>query len=352
MTEKGVIYILTSPSFPQYVKIGYASDLQRRLRELNRSEALPYAFRAYATYDVDHKLTDKVLHGLLDKLNPNLRTIETVNGKTRIREFFQMSEEDAYSILEAVARISGTEERLHRVEITGNQIIDEADEAEINEVETNEARCEMNENGKKRSRFRFSMIGLTAGDEIVFKNDESKRAIVVDDTHIEYEGVTTSMSKLAKKLLGWNSPAQGTAYFTYNGELLDDMRLQMEDETNGAEANEAETNEVEANEARCEINENGKKRSRFRFSMVGLKPGDEIIFKNDSSKCAIVVDDTHIEYEGVTTSMSKLAEKLLGRNSPVQGTICFTYAGELLSDMRLRMEGECGEIQEKEKLKE
>ena len=230
MTEKGVIYILTSPSFPQYVKIGYASDLQRRLRELNRSEALPYAFRAYATYDVDHKLTDKVLHGLLDKLNPNLRTIETVNGKTRIREFFEMSEEDAYSILEAVARISGTEERLHRVEITGNQIIDEANEAEANE--------------------------------------------------------------------------------------------------------------------------NGKKRSRFRFSMIGLKPGDEIIFKNDSSKRAIVVDDTHIEYEGVTTSMSKLAEKLLGRNSPVQGTICFTYAGELLSEMRLRMEGECGEIQEKEKLKE
>ena len=33
----GVIYILTNPSFPQYVKIGYASDLERRLRELNRS---------------------------------------------------------------------------------------------------------------------------------------------------------------------------------------------------------------------------------------------------------------------------------------------------------------------------
>lgn len=37
----GVIYILTNPSFPQYVKIGYASDLNRRLSELNRSEALP-----------------------------------------------------------------------------------------------------------------------------------------------------------------------------------------------------------------------------------------------------------------------------------------------------------------------
>ena len=56
-----------------------ASDLQRRLRELNRSEALPYAFRAYATYEVSHKLTDKVLHELLDKLNPD---IETFDGRT------------------------------------------------------------------------------------------------------------------------------------------------------------------------------------------------------------------------------------------------------------------------------
>lgn len=35
--SKGVIYILTNPSFPQYVKIGYATDVKQRLDELNRS---------------------------------------------------------------------------------------------------------------------------------------------------------------------------------------------------------------------------------------------------------------------------------------------------------------------------
>ena len=44
---QGVIYILTNPSFPEYVKIGYAAKLEERLRQLNRSEAIPYAFRAY-----------------------------------------------------------------------------------------------------------------------------------------------------------------------------------------------------------------------------------------------------------------------------------------------------------------
>ena len=45
---KGVIYILTNPSFPEYVKIGYADDVKRRLKELNRSECTPFAFRLYA----------------------------------------------------------------------------------------------------------------------------------------------------------------------------------------------------------------------------------------------------------------------------------------------------------------
>lgn len=218
--SKGVIYILTNPSFPQYVKIGYASDLQRRLRELNRSEALPYAFRAYATYDVDHKLTDKVLHELIDQLNPDLRTIETFDGKTRTKEFFEMEPEDAYAILEAISRISGTEERLHRVTPTGEQVEEER--------EAEEARQDA-ETGR-RTRFRFSMVGINPGETVAFANDPSKVARVVDDTHVEYEGVTTSLSALAKEFLGRSSGVQGPLRFTYEGERLSDRRIRMEGE--------------------------------------------------------------------------------------------------------------------------
>lgn len=52
METKGVIYILTNPSFPEYVKIGYADDIKKRLKQLNRSECIPFAFRVYATYEV------------------------------------------------------------------------------------------------------------------------------------------------------------------------------------------------------------------------------------------------------------------------------------------------------------
>ena len=50
INSKGYIYILTNPSFPEYVKIGYADDVEARLKALNRSECTPFAFRVYATY--------------------------------------------------------------------------------------------------------------------------------------------------------------------------------------------------------------------------------------------------------------------------------------------------------------
>lgn len=58
-TTTGYIYILTNPSFPQYGKLGYATDVKQRLAELNRSTAVPFAFRVYATYEVDSALSDK-----------------------------------------------------------------------------------------------------------------------------------------------------------------------------------------------------------------------------------------------------------------------------------------------------
>ena len=102
--SKGVIYILTNPSFPEYIKIGYATDLEKRLKQLNRSETIPFAFRAYAVYETDNALTDKELHKLIDSLNAGLRSIETFDGKERVKEFYAMSPEDAYAILESIAK--------------------------------------------------------------------------------------------------------------------------------------------------------------------------------------------------------------------------------------------------------
>ena len=110
--KKGVVYILTNPSFPEYVKIGYADDVRERVNQLNRSECTPLAFRVYATYEVNARLTDMKIHNIIDKLNPNLRSIDNVEGRKRVREFYAMSPEDAYEILEAIAEINSLQANL------------------------------------------------------------------------------------------------------------------------------------------------------------------------------------------------------------------------------------------------
>ena len=72
----------------------------------------------YATYEVDSALSDKKLHSILGKLNPDLRSAEEVDGKRRIREFYAMPPEDAYAILEAIAEINGFHHRLKKWKVT------------------------------------------------------------------------------------------------------------------------------------------------------------------------------------------------------------------------------------------
>ena len=211
---KGVIYILTNPSFPAYVKIGYAKDIEQRLAQLNRSETIPFAFRVYATYDVVTPLSDLVLHDLIDGLNPDLRAIETFDGKKRTKEFYEMTPEQAYGILSSIAKLSGTESRLRRMKPEGHEVEDikKAEEAEKD---------------YRRGPFTFSSIGVNPGEEIVFVSDPSITATVVDDKHIQLGDAVTSLSGAAKSILHKNA-LQGPKYWTYKGKILDDIRTEKE----------------------------------------------------------------------------------------------------------------------------
>ena len=213
--KAGVIYILTNPSFPDYVKIGYAHNIETRLKQLNRSETIPFAFRVYAVYAVESELTDKELHKLIDKLNPDLRTIENFDGKERVKEFYAMSAEDAYGLLECIAKISGTLDRLQRLTPEGHEILDEQIAKEVRET-------------VRRGPFRFSACNIPIGSQIEFIEDSSVKATVVDDRRIEYNGETTSVSALAQKLKGFDHAVQGTLWFTYQGEKLTDIRDRVE----------------------------------------------------------------------------------------------------------------------------
>lgn len=218
--SKGVIYILTNPSFPQYVKIGYATDVKQRLDELNRSTAVPFAFRVYATYEVDSKLSDKKLHSILDKLNPELRSTEEVDGKRRVREFYAMTAEDAYSILEAIAEINGYNDRLKKWKATETEQREETLAQEINE-----------QHQERLSPFAFSKCGIKIGETVEFycvgNPHSGDPCEVVDDKHVKYNAEVWSLTALAKHLTQAQGALAGPRYFKYKGEWLNDIRKRL-----------------------------------------------------------------------------------------------------------------------------
>ena len=217
MDKTGVIYILTNPSFPEYVKIGYADNIDKRLQQLNRSECIPFAFRVYATYEVNSRLSDLKIHSIIDKLNPNLRSIENFNGKQRIREFYAMSPEDAYSILEAIAEIHGCADKLKRIAMDETQKQAEETAQEIDA-----------EHKERQSPFHFSMCGIQPGEELEFCNNPEIKCTVVDDKTVSYQGQVYSLSALAQLLTGSKYSVAGPRYFKYKGEWLNDVRHRQE----------------------------------------------------------------------------------------------------------------------------
>ena len=214
--NKGVIYILTNPSFPDYVKIGYADDIDKRLKQLNRSECIPFAFRVYATYEVDSRLSDLKFHTIIDKLNPDLRSIDEFNGQKRVREFYAMKPEEAYAILEAMAEIHDCKDNL---KLNVPSVVEAQEEQLAQEIDT--------ESHEKAENFSFSKCQIDIGEVIEYYDDPNIKCVVVSDRKVEYQGKEMSLTAAAKLISGKIYSIAGPRFFKYMGEWLNDIRQRI-----------------------------------------------------------------------------------------------------------------------------
>ena len=133
-----------------------------------------------------------------------------------------MSPEKAYAILSAIAEINGDEDLL-----VINPLHDDFfAEVRPNEEPLNQTPPEL----LKRGPFRFSEADIPIGSILQYRSDASIEVTVADDRHISYRGEVTSLSALARKLRGFKYNPQGTLWFMYQGEVLDERRIRLEKE--------------------------------------------------------------------------------------------------------------------------
>jgi len=197
-----IIYVLTNEAMPGYVKVGRTgTSLEQRIRELNSSTSVPLPFTAfYACTVKDAPFVEHQLHDAFDDNRVNPR-----------REFFHIAPERVVAALKLAEIENLTPKRDY--------------------VETKEDQEALDEARERRGRFNFGMVDIPMGAELVFSRDENIKAKVIN-THstdsIEFNGEITSLSRSAKKILGYDYGVAGTDYWMYEGETLDERRRRFE----------------------------------------------------------------------------------------------------------------------------
>ncbi len=193
-----IIYILKNESMPEYIKIGFThGDVKERLKQLDRT-GTPLPFEIYYAATVENaEKEEKWLHSVF----ADRRARES-------REFFKMNPE--YATL-----------ALKRVEIQ---------EEKIDSGLTKEQEKEVDEVKERRSRFHFAQYGIPVGSKLTFTRDSNIVAEVVEDDKIKIQDRVSSLSTFAMELLGYQRRPQGTLYFEFEDEILDDRRRRIDDE--------------------------------------------------------------------------------------------------------------------------
>lgn len=211
MNEKyvGVVYILVNPSFPDYVKIGYADDVVARVKQLNSSEAVPFSFRIFATYDVTERLSDMKFHNFLDTINPELRSIENDGSKIRKREFYHISPEEIYSAFENLAEFTGTKSRLHLWKETQEDINENNEAIKLSKnrhhfksIEFHASLTNKNYYSKTKDDGTLGIFEKETNKEVPNNSNPSKRKILysaLEDLGGDLEGANT-LYQIAHKL--------------------------------------------------------------------------------------------------------------------------------------------------------
>ena len=192
-----IVYVLTNESMPGYIKIGKTTDLERRMKEIdNTSVALPFeCFHASVVKDMNY--VEKQLHEAFS------------DHRVRAsREFFELSPARVESVLKLVELEN----------VTPN----------VDIVESKDDQLALNKARRKRPNFDFNSLNIPIGSELVFAYDEKIKAVVVDSKRIKLDEEITTTSAAAVKLTNSKAPLQGTLYWLFEGETLNERRNRLE----------------------------------------------------------------------------------------------------------------------------
>jgi len=188
-TQLQIVYVLTNPAMPGFVKIGHTknSDAQLRIDQLYTTGVpLPFDLE-FACKVQNAEEVEKALHAAFgpSRVNPK-------------REFFKID-----------AKLLHTEDATQEVEAQPTTV----DAVSLNASKQLKA---------KRPNMHFQEMGIEIGAPLVsIHNGET--AIVCGPKKVNFQGEEMSLTAATKQVLGIEHSVQPSPHWTYQGTLLKDI---------------------------------------------------------------------------------------------------------------------------------
>jgi len=200
-----IVYVLTNESMEGLVKIGRTStSVEQRIRELDNT-SVPLPFQCFYAGEVkDSAFVESRLHQAF--------VSSRVRGN---REFFRIDPNQ----VKAAIQIADPTDVTPRVDV----VVDASDVQALKKAAANEER---------RSRLRFTELGIPVGAVLTFTKDPAYTCTVVSDGKVNFESEVLSPSAAALRVvrrLGYQWAAvSGSDYWMYDDETLTALRLRLE----------------------------------------------------------------------------------------------------------------------------
>ncbi len=371
--EPGYVYILTNPSFREdWVKIGMTQNIEERLRTLDTT-ALPLPFKKYATLKtVKYQVAEKHVHHYIERFT-NLRIRAN-------REFFNVTPEEALSIFREVAELLDDAEIEVFDEKAKKQYQKETiqKETKIRKCQPSKVKHPQGKNNvwlicydknffdvagcfKKYGQIYWThksgVLNVQKGDiaYLYAARPESAIRFKVEvvasqlpyspEMDVEDEFVTSGNS---------NSDDSDKTYFlvrpiaeTHSPALKHEAMM-----SKGLMGKRPSTTKLSKEEFRTlreyieqhfddAISIKADRRPPFKFSMIGLKPGDVVYFEHGDIPVTVVSENT-IAYDSEIYTLSRFCKHFMpdegSENREYQGPAHFLYNGRTLDDIRKEKE--------------
>ncbi len=305
MSNQETVYILSNPRMPGLVKIGRTTviGLKQRIQMLSSSSSIPMPFVLEFAGTIKHDIpAERLLHqAFKDK---------RINKK---REFFEISPEEAYELLEMLV-----EKRI---------FIDEKDL-----VEDKEDKISLNQAIKKEKKqienFNFDMVNIEDNEVLYFSKDKNITCTVNGGNKVLFEGneetLTSAARKVLKKLGTPLDNPRGPYYWHYKNENLVNMRERV--------TQEFLSKKEEVVKKDFSFNRN------VTFDKLKIQQGEELNFKHNAKIVCYVHSDKLVKYNNepmsfvqATREAYKKFDKLNPSESyrPIRE---WSYKGVLLED--------------------